>query len=400
MNRQPFEKPPQWWSPKLSGRWVNFWRRFRYREQRKKHRLVEIEVHGVGPIRNLLNEGCGMLITPNHSSHADSFVLYEAADRLGVPIYTMVAWQVFQRSNWLRKTILRQHGCFSIDREGTDIAALRQAREILRSEPYPLAIFPEGEVYHLNDRVTPFREGPAAIALMAAKKSSRPISCVPCAMTYRYAQDPTPELQELMSRLEAALTWRPRPDLQLHQRIYHLAEGITALKEIEILGSTSEGRLPDRIQVLIEFLLGRLEARHGLSSASATVPERVKAARRHVIKCLEDVTADSGEAALLHEELDDLFLVVQAFSYPGDYVAESPCVERMAETLDKFEEDLLGMPTASIRGTRRADVVFGEPLILPAGGAKSMSATDLTSTLEQRVQNLLHQPAAASVVDA
>ena len=52
--------------------------------------------------------------------------------------------------------------------EGTDLAALRQARQVLETEPYPLVIFPEGEVYHLNQRTTPFRDGPAAIAQMAA----------------------------------------------------------------------------------------------------------------------------------------------------------------------------------------------------------------------------------------
>ena len=43
--------------------------------------------------------------------------------------------------------------------------AFRQAVEILQSRPNPLVIFPEGEVYHLNQRITPFREGPAAMAL-------------------------------------------------------------------------------------------------------------------------------------------------------------------------------------------------------------------------------------------
>lgn len=389
MNRQPFEKPPQWWSPKLSPTWVQFWRRFRYREQQKKHRLLEIDVGGAEPIRPLVQEGYGVLLTPNHSSHADCFVLYEAADRLGVPIYTMVAWQVFQRSNWLRTSILRQHGCFSIDREGTDMSALRQARDILRSGPYPLAIFPEGEVYHLNGRVTPFREGPAAVAVMAAKKSDRPIACVPCAMKYRYVEDPTPDLLQLMSQLEIALNWRPRPDLQLHQRIYHLAEGILALKEVEIMGKTSAGTLPDRIGALIEFVLARIETRHQLSTSASTVPERVKAARQHIIHCLTQEDESGKDLATLAEELDDLFLVVQAFSYPGDYVREKPSIERMAETLDKFEEDLLGVPTATIRGARRAEFVFGEPIVMAPGNPESITASDLTVDLEQRVQRLL-----------
>lgn len=391
MNRQPYRKPPRWWSPKLSSRWIQFWRPFRRRERLKKHRLLEVEVNGVENVREALDQGCGMLITPNHSSHADCFALYEAADRLGCPFYVMVAWQVFDRSGWLRQMILRQHGGFSIDREGTDLAALRHAREVLQSEPCPLVIFPEGDVYHLNDRVTPFREGPAAIALMAAKKASRPIVCVPCAMKYSYVEDPTPELLVLMTRLEEAVFWRPRLDLTLGQRVYHLAEGLLSLKEIEFLGETSSGPLPERIAALIEFILNRIEASYGVDSPNATIPMRIKTARQQAIKRLEELGEDERgqHEKSLYDDLDDVFFVVQLYSYPGNYVSQQPSVERIAETLDKFEEDVLGAETATIRGARIATVAFGEPIAVEPRGAKKTTAAALTEMLETRVQEML-----------
>ena len=247
MNNQPFAKPPRWWSPKINPRWVRIWRLVRLREQLAGQRLVHVEVNGVEHVQAATARGDGVLITPNHASHADCFSLYGASDALRMPFYVMVAWQVFQRSNWLRQLVMRHHGCFSIDREGMDMTAIRQAREVLQAGPYPLVIFPEGEVYHVNDRVTPFRDGPAAIALMAAKKSPHRVVCIPCAMKYRYVQDPTPELLALMDKLERAMYWKPRPDLTLTHRIYHLAEGLLALKEIEFYGHTSSGTLPERI---------------------------------------------------------------------------------------------------------------------------------------------------------
>ena len=138
-----------------------------------------------------------MLITPNHASHADGFALYAIADKIGIPFYVMAAWQVLHYGGWFKRMILRQHGVFGVDREGTDLAAIRQARDILETASNPLVIFPEGEVYHINERVTPFREGPAAIALMAARKATRPVYAIPCAMRYRYVTDPTPELLKL-----------------------------------------------------------------------------------------------------------------------------------------------------------------------------------------------------------
>lgn len=391
MNRQPFEKPPRWWSPKPSSRWISFWRRFRLREQRQKHRLVDVKVHGAEQIQELLREGQGVLITPNHCSHADAFALYAAADRAATPVYAMMAWQVFARGSWLRAHILRQHGAFSIDREGTDLAALRKAREVLESEPYPLAIFPEGEVYHLNERITPFREGPAAIALMAARKASRSISCVPCAIRYHYIQDPTAELSEVMDRLEESLHWRPRRDLSLQERIYHLAEGALALKEVEILGGTQTGPLVERINNLIDFLLCRIECLNGLSASGKSTPERVKEARRALIERLKALPQDDAEREGVLEELDDLFLVVQAYSYPGDYVSEKPSIERIAETVDKFEEDLLGLKTATIRGSRRAEVFFSEPILVPSSKKDGVTPTSLTQSLQDGVEQLLRQ---------
>jgi len=87
--------------------------------------------------------------------------------------------------------------------------------------------------------------------------------------------------------------------------------------------------------------------------------------------------------------LDDVFLVVQLFSYPGDYVKEHPTIERMAETLDKFEEDVLGVYTASIRGNRKATVAFGEPIPVTRDRKRKGAAHDLTGAMEEAVQSLL-----------
>ena len=50
-------------------------------------------------------------------------------------------------------------GCFSIDREGSDRKAMTEATRILKEGEFALTIFPEGNVYLTNDRVTPFFGG-------------------------------------------------------------------------------------------------------------------------------------------------------------------------------------------------------------------------------------------------
>ncbi len=62
----------------------------------------------------------------------------------------------------------------------------------------------------------------------------------------------------------------------------------------------------------------------------------------------------------------------------------------MAETLDKFEEDVLEVPTSTIRGTRRAAVTLDEPITVDSKSKKKQAIPNLTRTLEDRVQAMLN----------
>jgi hypothetical protein len=355
--------------------------------QLKVQKLLEIDIHGTEHLKGALENNYGILITPNHSSHADPLVLYRVSDTVNKPFYFMAAWHVFARAGLIRQMLFRQHGCFSVDREGTDRNAFRQSVEILQNSSNPLVIFPEGEIYHTNDQVTPFRDGPAAIALTAKKRSARPVVCVPCAVKYKYIQDPTPQLVELMSKLEERILWRPRPDLSLTERIYRLAEGLLGLKELEYMGKPQKGLLPERIKDLAEFILKRIQDKYHVKAENQSLPVRVKMCRREAIKELEENTGQKHEEAKI--DLDDLFIVTQLFSYPGSYVASKPSIERMAETLDKFEEDVLSQNTAMIRGTRKAIVSLGEPITVEPSSEKKNDVHNLTEALEESVQKLL-----------
>lgn len=389
MDAQPYQTPPRWWSPLLSPGWFRFWRWVREMIRVKHHRLDDIEIQGLENVRQCLAEKRGVLIAPNHSCHADPTVLYWVADQLKTPFYFMATWQIFMRANRIRLLILRHHGCFSVDRDGTDIRAFRQAVDILKNKSYPLVIFPEGEIYHINKRVTPFLDGPSAIAHAAAKHAARPVACIPCGIRYQYIDNPMEELLELMDRLEEQLLWRPKRNLILRKRIYQFAEAILGLKEKEYLGETRTGTLPERIEALAEYILQGLENKYGISARGPTLPERVKACRRHAIRIAEDEALSGQEREAAKTDLEDLFIVTQLFSYPGTYVSAKPTIEDMAEVMDKFEEDILRRPSAAVRGTRRAVIAFGKPIAVKQNPAGKAQIHELTEQLEREVQALL-----------
>lgn len=390
MNIQPYDKPPRHWPPKLTPFWFHVMRHMRDRDLRK-NQIQQVEVRGLEHLDGALRAGHGVLLTPNHSFHFDSYCLLRAADQLRCPFYIMTAWQVFGMASPFGRWIMQRSGCFSVNREGADLEAFKTAVDILQTKPNPLVIFPEGDVYHTNERITPFREGAAAIAISAARKADRPVVCLPAALKCWYTQDPMPETVKTLQVLEQRVWWRPADNMPVAQRIYRLAEGLLALKEYELLGASQQGTIAERIKHLAESVLGMHEQRLGITQPARLIPERVKEIRRRVIDQSSAADLTEERRRELAHDMNDMFFVTQLYSYPGDYLVESPSVERLAETVDKLEEDVLGVPYPSVRAARRCVVQLGAPVPVDGERGRKGGAEQLTVTLERAVQGMLDQ---------
>src|SRR6266540_5367987 len=101
MERWQLAAPPRWWPPLLSPFLVRLCRPYRLWKQHREQQLPQVEVQGVEHLRRALDQGHGVLITPNHAAHADGYVLYTAADLVDRPFFFMVAWQVFAKHGFL-----------------------------------------------------------------------------------------------------------------------------------------------------------------------------------------------------------------------------------------------------------------------------------------------------------
>ena len=161
---------------------------------RKDHRIEAIDLDGEDGLRARLGRGDGVLLCPNHTDHADSHLMFELSRRVGRPFYYMAAYQIFQGH---RRWFLPRLGAFPVDREGADLTAFKTGIDILARARNPLVIFPEGEIHHLGDRLTPLREGALAVAATAVKRlagEANTVWVVPVAIKYRFLEshDPTP----------------------------------------------------------------------------------------------------------------------------------------------------------------------------------------------------------------
>ncbi len=389
MNRYQMTFAPRSWAPNLRPSVVRMCAPIRRYKQFREVGLARVEVRGHEELREAMESGVRVLIAPNHPSHADPFSIYAGCDAASTPCHVMAAWHVFMKFSPIMQRFLQWHGCFSVDREANDIGAFRNAIQVLSTRKEPLVIFPEGEIYHCNDRVTPFREGAAAIALGAARKSDSPVAIVPTAIKYRYLDDPTPAILQVLDEIEQRILWRVQAHKPIVERLYAIAEAVMGLKELEYLGSAQTGALSTRLRALGEEILRRLETRHG-PSGDPHHPVRVKELRRTILTKANDQQTAGDDIHRLQHDLDDLFVVMQLFSYPGDYLRqEKPSIERIAETVDKLEEDVLQKPTASIRGRREAIVHFGQPKTVPTTKSRTAVA-EITNEIQEHVQRLIN----------
>ena len=397
MRRLPLadELPYHFYPPRLRAFWA--WLGWPYIRHliRGELKVAAIDVAGIEHLRPLLGSGDGILLAPNHCDHADCGVIFDLSRRLGRPFCYMAAHQIFTGMN---RWFLPRLGVFPVDREGSDLRAFKAGVEVLAEGRNPLVVFPEGEIYHMADRLTPLREGAAALAIAAAKRvagAGRKVWVVPAAIKYRFPEghDPCPALEARMSELETRFTWFPRDDRDLVRRIYDYAEAMLTLKELEYFGATRTGPLAGRIAALSASILDRLEDKHFGKRSSAPAPVRVKALRHSCLEKLAAPETTTAEARAIRGDLNDAFVVIQAFSYPGDYLRSGPTVERAAEILTLFEQDIRGADMALPVATRRAHLRVGVPLdvsaLLAAGGRSRAVGATLTHSLEGAIQGLL-----------
>ena len=316
----------------------------------------------------------GCLIAPNHSHYYDAQVTFELTRRAGRRVIYMATRELFDAWWGLGGWFYQRLGVFSVNRGGTNREARQFTRAVLETGTYDLLMFPEGEVYLLNDLVMPLKPGVARLALEAAgalmrNGRDRPILIVPVAIKYRYTEDITATLEALTARLEARV-WGETRAGSLYPRIVAMGTALLAQEERShgVTAISGEG-LFDRIRRLRQTLLQRLEQKHLGRVQKGFDFDR---ARKLIIRIQGSLLAAAGSVGYggppvatqvdpLTEDLKTARLCARSVAFQDDYLLKNPTPERMAETLVKLEREVLGTETRTF-GRRRAVIRIGPPL--------------------------------------
>jgi len=346
-------------------RWVLGWynrKRFLPKAKRIKH----LAVHGAETLEQFRRPGDRLVLMPNHPTHADAAIVLEACRRAGLTTQMMAAYDVFLRSK-VDAFVMQRLGAFSVDREGSDPRAMKTALGVLDVGKHALVVFPEGNVYLENDRVTPFSEGAAFLALRAAhqlKAQGHRVLAVPVSIKVTHLTDCKPlvaeRLQALAQAVDVAL-----PVGVLPVEAMRLIGVVLLHRNLKLRGlDTPEA---DDFHTLISHaggvVMDKLEAKLDVTpKPDATLIERVRKARQvtHEVRTDPERVADHAAAATW---ADEAMLALRLASYSDSYAASRPTLDRIEETSEKLAEDLHRKMMPPVLD-RAAYVRFNEPIPL------------------------------------
>ncbi len=365
---------------------------------RRKEGVVDHEVRHLDRLLQSLEAGHGILITPNHSRNADPLAMGWVTKAAKCHVYAMASWHLFNQ-DWFTSWAIHKMGGFSVYREGIDRQAINMAVDILTTAERPLVIFPEGAVTRTNDQLHAMLDGVAFIARTAAKRrrrlaADRKVVVHPVALKYFFTGDLNIVADEVLTKIEHRLSWRPQRDLPLMARLEKVGMALLSLKELEYFESTQEGTLEQRLNRLIDRLLVPLEEEWFGQSHEGSVIPRIKALRMKILPAMVRGEVDEEERQRRWKQLADLYLVQQLSCYPPDYLSKLPSRDRIFETLERFEEDLTDQ--VLVHGSLKVVIDVGEAIEVSPDRDRSLETDPLMNQLETQLQGMLDELAKES----
>ncbi len=389
------DQPFRWFPPKRSPLIAPLLRRYNARRfLPKAKRILEIDSRHVERLQSEAQPGDRFVFMPNHPTHADAAIFMEVLRRLDQPAQLMAAYDVYLRSR-LEGWMIQRIGAFSVDRDAADPRPMKHALEVLAKGRCALTVFPEGNVYLENDRVGPFLEGAAFLALRAQQAMGEDggrVLAVPVSIKATHIRDAHPAVRQRLRRIAEAIgVERPGKDEDPREALARV--GMAALERNlshRGIALPQGGTLADTIRSAAAGILDRLESKLSLTSdADAPLIERVRQCRRVIHEVRTD-SARAADHAAAATWADEAMLAFRIASYRGDYVAERPSLDRVSETVEKLEEDVFSRMPAPM-GDRLAVVSFGTSIDLRERLAQSRKLRPVVRSVTADVEAAVQQ---------
>ena len=322
-----------------------------------------------------LPQGAGIILTANHADETDFKACLELSRRSGRRFLFMMNREAFDEGYGVAGWWLQRLGAFSVERGGPhNEEAKRYAVEVVMRGQEVLVIFPEGEIYYLNDLVQPFKSGAVDIGMQAVveARQARPdwtAYLVPVAFKYRYREPIIPILERRARAMERYLNIRIA-GLSLQQRLSQIMEDLLRRRELAHHLRPAADRLTDlgeRVQEVRKAILSQAEARYAGASADPPAQTMDRAWRlssrlRALLTRREPYSVEDREQA--RTDLASSESVAQMAGWQPRYTEGDPSQERLAETVIKLEREVYGSKRPRQLAKRDLFIRIGEPIDL------------------------------------
>jgi 1-acyl-sn-glycerol-3-phosphate acyltransferase len=376
---------------------------------------LRLEPEDLEVLRSLPREA-GIILAANHADETDFRACLELSRRWGRRFLFMMNREAFDEGYGVAGWWLQRLGAFSVERGGRhNEEAKRYAIEVVTRGREVLVIFPEGEIYYLNDLVQPFKTGAVDIAMQAVVEARRTrpdwtAYLVPLALQYRYHEPIAPILERRTRLMEQRLN-RAGTGLSLPQRLAQIMADLLHRHELtHHMEPVADRRteLSARVQEVRRALLSEAEDRYADASPKPNSPTMDRAWRLgSYLRELLARRARVGDAASrgqVRRDLETTESVGQMGSWQPEYTDVDPSQERLAETVLKLEREVYRTKRPRQLARRDLSLRIGEPIdvshfladyLRDAGAVRH----DVAERLRDRIQALLETGAPPGLAD-
>jgi hypothetical protein len=216
-----------------------------------------------------LPEQAGVVLASNHADERDPSVCMEFSRRSKKSFVTMCNREAFEEMLGLAGFMLQRLGYFSIERGTHDAEALSYAIEVVKKNEDFLVIFPEGEIFYMNEEVQPLHSGAVEIGMQAivANRQIDPdwtAYIVPMAIKYHYTEPLDDILEHRISKMEARLLLRPQED-SFAARLLNVQKALLQRRKVthQVVLPEENGQGETReVRAIQHAVLSQLEEKH------------------------------------------------------------------------------------------------------------------------------------------
>ncbi len=263
-----------------------------------------------------------------------------------------------------------------MERGGRNEQAKRYAIDAVKRSQEVLVVFPEGEIYYLNDLVQPFKSGVVDIGMQAVVESRRTwpdwtAYLAPVAIKYCYRRPIEPILERRTLLMEQHLSRRIHGDSLPRRLGLIMAELLHRQEMIHQVEPDPDriAELSERVQQVRQQVLSRAEEQYTSTSPASDSRSRTMDRTWRLSSYLRGLLRQGWQfsawrRAAFRIDLAGLKRVAQMGSWQPHYLDLDPSQERLAETVLKLEREVYGIKRPRQLAKRDVFLRIGEPIDL------------------------------------